>query len=217
MKHKRRWILFILFLVAGFFLLKTIMVTRIDPLVSELARAEVADLASDLITHAINDQISSGNVQYQALVTLERDYGGNITALTANMQEMNRLKTQLLSTMDASAQSLAREKISVPLGNITGIQLLSGRGPDIPIKIIAISSSDAVFRGEFEDAGINQTIHRIMMDVSLELVILLPNGTESERVTTDVCVAETVLLGDVPGSYTYFSGAGSPAVALPAD
>ena len=133
------------------------------------------------------------------------------------MQEMNRLKTQLLSTLDASAQSLAQEKISVPLGNITGIQLLSGRGPDIPIKIIAISSSDAVFRGEFEDAGINQTIHRIMMDVSLELVILLPNGTESERVTTDVCVAETVLLGDVPGSYTYFSGAGSPAVALPAD
>ena len=217
MKHKRRWILFILFLAAGFFLLKTIMVTRIDPLVSELARAKVADLASDLITQAINDQISSGNVQYQALVTLERDYSGNITALTANMQEMNRLKTQLLSTMDASAQSLAREKISVPLGNITGIQLLSGRGPDIPIKIIAISSSDAVFRGEFEDAGINQTIHRIMMDVSLELVILLPNGTESERVTTDVCVAETVLLGDVPGSYTYFSGAGSPAVALPAD
>ena len=217
MKHKRRWILFILFLAAGFFLLKTIMVTRIDPLVSELARAEVANLASDLITQAINDQISSGNVQYQALVTLERDYSGNITALTANMQEMNRLKTQLLSTLDASAQSLAREKISVPLGNITGIQLLSGRGPDIPIKIIAISSSDAVFRGEFEDAGINQTIHRIMMDVSLELVILLPNGTESERVTTDVCVAETVLLGDVPGSYTYFSGAGSPAVALPAD
>ena len=217
MKHKRRWILFILFLAAGFFLLKTIMVTRIDPLVSELARAKVADLASDLITQAINDQISSGNVQYQALVTLERDYSGNITALTANMQEMNRLKTQLLSTLDASAQSLAREKISVPLGNITGIQLLSGRGPDIPIKIIAISSSDAVFRGEFEDAGINQTIHRIMMDVSLELVILLPNGTESERVTTDVCVAETVLLGDVPGSYTYFSGAGSPAVALPAD
>ena len=217
MKHKRRWILFILFLTAGFFLLKTIMVTRIDPLVSELARAEVADLASDLITQAINDQISSGNVQYQALVTLERDYSGNITALTANMQEMNRLKTQLLSTMDASAQSLAREKISVPLGNITGIQLLSGRGPDIPIKVIAISSSDAVFRGEFEDAGINQTIHRIMMDVSLELVILLPNGTESERVTTDVCVAETVLLGDVPGSYTYFSGAGSPAVAFPAD
>ena len=217
MKHKRRWILFILFLAAGFFLLKTIMVTRIDPLVSELARAEVADLASDLITQAINDQISSGNVQYQAMVTLERDYSGNITALTANMQEMNRLKTQLLSTLDASAQSLAREKISVPLGNITGIQLLSGRGPDIPIKIIAISSSDAVFRGEFEDAGINQTIHRIMMDVSLELVILLPNGTESERVTTDVCVAETVLLGDVPGSYTYFNGAGSPAVALPAD
>ena len=217
MKHKRKWILFILFLAAGFFLLKTIMVTRIDPLVSELARAKVADLASDLITQAINDQISSGNVQYQALVTLERDYSGNITALTANMQEMNRLKTQLLSTLDARTQSLAREKISVPLGNITGIQLLSGRGPDIPIKIIAISSSDAAFRGEFEDAGINQTIHRIMMDVSLELVILLPNGTESERVTTDVCVAETVLLGDVPGSYTYFSGAGSPAVALPAD
>ena len=124
------------------------------------------------------------------------------------MQEMNRLKTKLLITLDDSIQTLNSENITVPMGNITGIPMLSGRGPEIPVKVVAISSSDATFRGEFQAAGINQTIHKIMLDVSLELLIILPNGSVTECVSSDVCVAETVLLGEVPESYTYFGGSG---------
>ena len=183
--------------------------TRINPLTKELAQAKISDVASNVINRAVNQQIQQGDIRYEDMVELQRDNSGAITALTTNMQEMNRLKTQLLELLDDDIYSIEDDEISIPMGNLTGIQLLSGRGPSIPVKIVAVSSSDATFRGEFTDAGINQTIHRIMMEVSLDLIVLLPSGTVTDRVSSQVCVAETVLLGPVPETYAYLDPSGS--------
>ena len=183
--------------------------TKINPLTKELAQAKISDVASNVINRAVNQQIQQGDIHYEDMVELQRDNSGAITALTTNMQEMNRLKTQLLELLDDDIYSIEDDEISIPMGNLTGIQLLSGRGPSIPVKIVAVSSSDAIFRGEFTDAGINQTIHRIMMEVSLDLIVLLPSGTVTDRVSSQVCVAETVLLGPVPETYAYLDPSGS--------
>ncbi len=204
MRRRRLRRIFLLVLL-GLLLLAAVLHVRVNPLVQELAQAKITDAASGVINRAVNQQIQQGDIQYENLVTLQRDNEGNITALTTNMREMNRLKTELLTLLDDEIYSIEDDAISIPVGNLTGIQLLGGRGPVIPVKIVAVSSSDADFQGEFLDAGINQTIHRIMMDVSLELIILLPSGTITDRVTTEVCVAETVLLGPVPNSYAYLA------------
>ena len=211
-RRRRRWMLLIV-PVSLLFLLGTLLRTQINPLTEELAVAKVSDYASNVINEAVNTQITQGNIQYDDLVQLQTDTSGNITALTTNMQEMNRLKTQLLKILDADIYDIGGDEISVPSGNLTGIQLLSGRGPKIPVKIVAVSSSDANFAGEFSDAGINQTLHRIILNVSLDLIVLLPSGTITDHVSTDVCVAETVLLGPVPESYTYFNNTGSDDIA----
>jgi sporulation protein YunB len=178
---------------------------KIDPLTEELAQAQVSNLASQTINEAVAEQLRQDDIQYGDLVTLERDDSGGITALTTNMLEMNRLKTGLLSLLDGEKYDITGENLNIPLGNLSGIQLLSGRGPNIPVKVLAVSSTDAWFTGEFSEAGINQTLHRIMLSVTLEVMLLLPTGTVTERVDTQVCVAETVLLGQVPDSYTYFN------------
>lgn len=203
--RRRRLRRIFLLVLLGLLLLAAVLHVRVNPLVQELAQAKITDAASGVINRAVNQQIQQGDIQYENLVTLQRDNEGNITALTTNMREMNRLKTELLTLLDDEIYSIEDDAISIPVGNLTGVQLLGGRGPEIPVKIVAVSSSDADFQGEFLDAGINQTIHRIMMDVSLELIILLPSGTITDRVTTEVCVAETVLLGPVPNSYAYLA------------
>lgn len=211
MSRRKRWIPFLIVMGGMLVGVAVLLHTRVNPLTEELALAKISDVASNVINEAVSRQIEEGNVQYDDLVSLKWDSDGKITALTTNMQEMNRLKTQLLTILDDDIYDISDDEISIPMGNLTGVQLLSGRGGTIPVKIVAVSSSDANFRGEFEDAGINQTIHRIMMDVALDLIILLPSGTVRDRVTTEVCVAETVLLGQVPQSYTYFEGgSGNP-------
>lgn len=205
-RRLRRWGILLMLLVLG---AAVLLRTRINPLTKELAQAKISDAASNVINRAVNQQIQQGDIRYEDMVELQRDNSGAITALTTNMQEMNRLKTQLLEILDDDIYSIEDDEISIPVGNLTGIQLLSGRGPSIPVKIVAVSSSDATFQGEFTDAGINQTIHRIMMEVSLDLIVLLPSGTVTDRVSSQVCVAETVLLGPVPETYAYLDPSGS--------
>ena len=205
-RRLRRWGILLMMLVIG---AAVLLRTRINPLTKELAQAKISDAASNVINRAVNQQIQQGDIRYEDMVELQRDNSGAITALTTNMQEMNRLKTQLLEILDDDIYSIEDDEISIPVGNLSGIQLLSGRGPSIPVKIVAVSSSDATFQGEFTDAGINQTIHRIMMEVSLDLIVLLPSGTVTDRVSSQVCVAETVLLGPVPETYAYLDPSGS--------
>ena len=201
-----------LVLLSALFCMGAVLQTRVNPLTEELALARISDAASNLINEAVNEQISEGNIQYNDLMTLQRDSSGTITALTTNMQTMNLLKSDLLILLDEKLHEISDDEIGVPTGNLTGIQLLSGRGPQIPVKLLAVANSDANFNGEFSDAGINQTHHKIMLTVALDLVVLLPSGTVTEHVDTDVCVAETVLLGRVPESYTYFNSVGEDAV-----
>ena len=201
MRKRRRFLLFMLLCALSFFVTAAVR-ARIDPLIRDLAVATVDDAASNQITDAVNRLISDENIRYGDLITLEKNDTGTVTALTTNMQELNRLKNRLLSELDQEIYQIDENRISIPLGNLTGTELLSGHGPEIPVRIISVSSSDASFKGEFTEAGINQTLHRIMLEVSLDLLILLPTGTVQDHVTSDLCVAETVLLGPVPGSYT---------------
>ena len=124
----RRWCILLMLVLIG---TAVLLRTRINPLTRELTQAKITDAASNVINRAVNQQIREGNIQYDKLVTLQRDQTGNITALTTNMQEMNRLKTQLLEILDDDIYNIEDDKISIPMGNLTGIQLLSGRGPSL--------------------------------------------------------------------------------------
>ena len=68
----------------------------------------------------------------------------------------------------------------------------------------SIGSSSSEFRNQFETAGINQTRHQIILQIDVTISILLPGFTTATNVSSAVTVAETVIVGSVPESYTYF-------------
>ncbi len=173
----------------------------VSPVVQELAKATVANRASYVINEAIEAQLESGEINYENIVYLEKDVNGAVTALKTNINEINRLKTQILSVIDAMLLEMDVNEIGLPLGSLLLPELFSGSGPKLPVKVMSISTSDADFRNVFSEAGINQTSQQIMMDVTITMTILTPVGTESVTVTSAVVVAETVIVGNVPGSY----------------
>lgn len=199
-KVMRRRLLFILPLLV---IVIAILFLRLSvgPLVEELARARVENRASYIINEAIEAQLRSEDIDYENIVYLEKDINGAITALKTNINEINRLKTQILSVIDTMLLDLDVNEIGLPLGSLILPELFSGAGPKLPIKVLSISASDADFRNDFSAAGINQTSHRIMMDVTITMTVLTPVGTESVTVTSGMVVAETVIVGNVPGSY----------------
>ena len=96
---------------------------------------------------------------------------------------------------------MSSSELSIPVGSLTGVALLAGRGPDVHIKVLSVGSPTAEFENRFTDAGINQTKHQIKLDVVIDIDVIMPWQTVSTQVVSEILIAETVLLGDVPQTY----------------
>ena len=163
-----------------------------------LAQTQVKNATSDLINDAIDRQISQGNIQYDRIVFFEKDLSGRITALKTNMGEMNRLKTQILNIINDDILALDTSDIGIPMGSLMLPEIFSGKGPQIPVHILSIRNSEAAFSSEFAEAGINQTLHQINMHVSVDVAVLALGETEYFTITSQMMIAETVIVGQVP-------------------
>ena len=174
--------------------------------IRSLAQTQVINSTSDLINDAIDKQIETGNIQYDRMVYFEKDLNGRITALKTNMSEVNRLKTDILNIINDEILALDSSDMGIPMGSLILPEFLSGRGPDIPVNIISIRNSDAAFESYFTEAGINQTLQQLTMDVSVDVSILVLGRTESFTVTSQVVVAETIIVGQVPDTFLQTGG-----------
>lgn len=174
--------------------------------IEELAQTQVKNTTSDLTNDAIAKQIASGDIRYDRIVFFEKDLDGRITALKTNMSEVNRLKTDILNIINDEILALDHSDIGIPLGSLFFPELLSGKGPAIPVDILSIRNSDANFVSHFSQAGINQTLHRLNMEVSIDVAVLVLGQTSSFTMSSEVVVAETIIVGDVPQTFLQTGG-----------
>ena len=184
--------------------------SRYRDIIRELAETQVKNTTSDLTNDAIAKQIADGIIQYDRIVFFEKDLDGKITALKTNMSEVNRLKTDILNIINDEILALDTSDIGIPLGSLFLPELLSGKGPVIPVHILSIRNSDASFSSNFVQAGINQTLHQLIMLVTVDVAILVLGQTGSFSITSEVVVAETVIVGDVPNTFLQTGGKYEP-------
>ena len=176
------------------------------PVIRSLAETQVKNATSDLTNDAIAKQIAAGNIAYDRIVYFEKDLNGRITALKTNIGEINRLKTDILNIINDEILALDTSDIGIPLGSLLLPEFFSGKGPVIPVRILSIRNSDAVFASDFSQAGINQTLHRLNMEVSIDVAVLVLGQASSFTVNSEVVVAETVIVGEVPDTFLQTGG-----------
>lgn len=180
--------------------------TKYRKVLTELAQTQVKNVTSDLINEAVDREIAEGTIQYDRLVYFEKDLEGRITALKTNMGEINRLKTETLALINQEILDMDSSALGVPIGSLVLPEVFAGRGLSIPIEILAIRNSDASFSSSFSQAGINQTLQQMKMDVFVDVTVLILGSTESFTVSSQVVVAETVIVGQVPNTYLQTGG-----------
>ena len=200
------FIRFILLISAGMIAVLIFFRFRYHDAICTLAETQVRNSTSDLINDAIDDQIELGNIQYDRILYFEKDLNGRITALKTNMSEVNRLKTSILNLINDEILALDTSDISIPIGSLILPEVFSGRGFGIPIQILSIRNSDASFKSFFSEAGINQTLQQLTMDVSVDVAVLVLGKTESFTVSSQVVVAETIIVGQVPDTFFQTGG-----------
>ena len=190
-------------LTVGFFFFRS----TYQDAICALSETQVKNSTSDLINDAIDRQIETGNIQYDRMVYFEKDINGRITALKTNMSEVNRLKTDVINLINDEILALDNTDLGIPFGSVFLPEFLSGRGPQIPVNILSIRNSEAAFSSSFTQAGINQTLHQLIMEISVDVTVLVLGQTDSFTVASQVVVAQTIIVGNVPD--TYFQNGGT--------
>lgn len=202
----KKWLFRSLILLVMIVVLFVSLRSKYRTVIDDLAQIQVKNSTSDLTNDAIARQIASGNIAYDRIVFFEKDLDGRITALKTNMSEVNRLKTDILNIINDEILALDTSLIGIPLGSLFFPEVLSGKGPAIPVHILSIRNSDATFVSHFSQAGINQTLHRLNMVVSIDVAVLVLGSTTAFTMTSEVVVAETVIVGDVPQTFLQTGG-----------
>ena len=206
MRRGKRVVVFLLLIVFALGSLVFAFRSKYRSDISELAQTQVKNTTSDLINDAIDRQIEEGNIQYDRIVYFEKDLDGRITALKTNMSEVNRLKTAILNLVNEEILAIDTSDLGIPLGSLVLPEFLAGKGPAIPVEILAIRNSDAEFSSSFTEAGINQTLQQLTMHVIVDVAVLVLGQTSQFTVSSQVVVAETVIVGQVPDTFLQTGG-----------
>ena len=176
---------------------------RIAPTLRRIAENQVVNAASNAIFRAVTRQLQIGSVDYSRIIGLEKDASGKVSALTTDMEQIARLKSEILTLLDEELAKMNDEEISVPVGSLLFPTFFAGRGFSIPVRVLALNSTNADFYSSIESVGINQSVQQIRITFTISLSFLTPVGISDTDVTSDVLAAQTILLGDVPESYLY--------------
>ena len=188
-----------LLLAAGLLWSLVRVVVYVRDLSSAMAMSDAEDIVVGTINEAVIDILRSGDYGYDYFVTQDKDQAGNIVSLDTNMSRVNAFSSQLLYEV----AKLDREAIPIhiPMGNLAGSSLLLSKGPNLEIEMIMLTSAHIEFQSQMQAAGINQTEHRLVLRVVVDIDVLVTWGRISSQVVREVIIAETEIVGNVPNMY----------------
>ena len=204
------WVL--TWLVAAGVMLCAVRVTEraLRPVLAAAARYQVRSQVTAAVEQWAARDLQERGVDYSDFVAITRNEAGEITALSADMARLNLLRAELSAHLLERLEDSQLE-LTVPVGSLLPLEPTWARGPELHLRALALGTASAEFESEFTSAGINQTRHRLWLELSVPVTVLLPGGGEELTVDSRLCVAETVIVGQVP--QTWFQTGGLPADA----
>ena len=181
-------------------LLLMLLERNLTRVVLTLASAKAEVLAVQALNQAAEALIAEG-VSYDSLVHVTLGEDGSVRLLQANTAGMNSLASRASLTAQARLEALQDQTVSVPLGSALGITLLAGTGPRIRVHMLPVGAVVTAYETEFTSAGINQTRHRVLLTMRAQVQLVLPTGASGVEAVTQVAVAESIIVGQVPDSF----------------
>lgn len=174
----------------------------VNPVIMDTIELKSKSLATRAMNSSIADVVMN-SIIYDDLVNIISDEFGNISMIQANSLEINNLTKDLAQTCETRIHEFGNTGVTIPLGTFTGIPLFVGRGPRIKVKMLPIGSVTCKFVSHFETAGINQTVHKIYVNLRANIGVVMPLSSRNFTAEQEVLISESVIVGQVPEVYLY--------------
>ncbi|MBS4786456.1 MAG: sporulation protein YunB, partial [Clostridiales bacterium] len=175
---------------------------RVRPYIQNISSYQARIYATKVINDALYSELAKENIRYDNLVTLTQNAQGEITSLQTDMVALNRLRGRATDAVIQEIANMDQQNIFLSLGTLSGVQLFSGRGPDLNLKVVPAGYMTTEIENRFDTAGINQTRHQIMLKMDMRVMAIIPGYSVSTDIHTEYCLAETVIVGTVPEAFT---------------
>ena len=183
------------------------MVDRnLRPLIQSYGETAAKWVATRAVNDGVTKALAEAGMSYDQLITVEKDQEGTITSIEADTVKINQLKAMATSAVMDELDKYKQQTVEIPSGNLIGGDIFTGRGPYSPIKISMSGTALSGMTSRFTSAGINQTSHQIELEVTVRIYAAIPGFRAAIETTTNYLVAETVLVGQVPDSFTQVDG-----------
>ena len=170
--------------------------------VLSLAQAQARAMAVQVLNQSASEMLSTGSVTYDSLMNVTTGENGQVRLIQANAPEMNRLAAQVSLLAQEKLLGRGSQTVQVPLGSALGLTLLAGSGPRIAVQVLPVGSVHVEFHTDFQTAGINQTRHRVSLILTAQVQLVAPTGARTVEVSTQVAMAESIIVGEVPDTFT---------------
>lgn len=180
----------------------------VNPIIIETSSSKVKSLSQDAVNTAVFEVIKDASI-YDSLVKIQRDEEGNITMISSNAVRINYLSREIVENAQKKLEFLGSKGVNIPLGTFSGMPILVGHGPLVNIKLIPIGAINCNFSSKFISAGVNQTNHRIYLEVNSIVNIILPTASQNVNTKTQIMIAENIIIGKVPQTYLYSDDIGN--------
>lgn len=197
MKFKKRITILLIAIFISFNIVLYMFDRTIMPTVIAVADGEMRAKAVVTLNNCVLNELNKG-FDYDKIIKVEKDSSGNIVMLKADTLKLNEIACSVALDSQAELKKLGNLGIKLPIGYISKNNILSDFGPDITVKMQPIGSIEAKFYSTFESAGINQTRHRIYIDVKTQIRIIIPLKQSEVEVEHQIPISETIIVGKVP-------------------
>ena len=205
-KHKKhnKKLYIILIIIILIVLSCEFMIKAIKPVFNKLCSEEAKSLATIICNQKTTECVKQYN--YSDFVIIHKDANDNVTMLEANMYNINIVTSDIAEKIQIEMNNSSTNNVYISAGNFTGISLLAGKGPKIPIQVSTTGNVQTDLKSEFVEMGVNQTLHRLYLEIECEISILTPFNTMSEAINNQFIIAENVIVGNIPSTYYNLEG-----------
>lgn len=213
-KHNKKifiFLLIIILLLCGSF---TYLNYVVNPIIIESSSAEVRSLSQDAINTAVFEVIKDSTI-YDTLIHILRNEEGEIIMISSNSVQINSLSRDIIENAQLKLEKMGASGVNIPIGTFTGMPIFVGRGPNVKLKLLPIGAINCNFSSKFITAGINQTNHRIYIEVSTKVNVILPTASEIVNTKTQIMIAENIIIGKVPQTYLFSNDIGDMLNLVP--
>lgn len=197
-KRKLRFMIVLIILIG----ITVGMNCKFTPVAQSVATGKAKYIMSDFINSSVVEDMENSGDVYSQITKLERNEKNEISAIYTDMKKINFLKSHIASLIQDKIVNFKEKTFWISLGTLSGFEILNGKGPKVPMKISIAGNVFTNFNNKFSNAGINQTIHQIYVNIHTKICVTIPGSTSTSESDDEILVSETVIVGKVPRVYS---------------